>query len=262
MAKAKKCPKCKAGAPLWMVTFGDLMALLLTFFVLLLSFAQLEIVKFEVAAGSLKDAFGVQRIQQIDPRPTGDTQIAPEFNQEIILIEMKEKLSFILTKMVDNGEAELIETEEGFLVRLAHDAMFSSDSMKLKPESESILTQISNLLISKMNLVRIIGHTDNQPANPYSPYPTNWAIGAAEAAAVVAFMEQTGIDPIRLQVRSSGAYEPVDSNQTAQGRARNRRIEVLISKETQPTVINQFVEGTDFIQTNAPPMNQYLSPQE
>ncbi|MBF0622996.1 MAG: flagellar motor protein MotB [Magnetococcales bacterium] len=253
MAK-KKCPECKegGGAPLWMVTFGDLMALLLTFFVLLLSFAQLEIVKFEQAAGSIKDAFGVQRIQQIDPSPTGEKMITTDFNQEIILVKIKEKLEFILVKMIDNGEAELIESEEGFTVRLGDDNMFTPDSMKIKPEMISVLEQIANQLIDIPNMVHITGHTDNQPANPYSPYPTSWAIGAGRAASVVAFLEKQGIDPARLQARSNGSYAPIESNQTAQGRGRNRRIEVTISRETQPVTVNQFMETPHFIQTNAP----------
>ncbi|MBF0186562.1 MAG: flagellar motor protein MotB [Magnetococcales bacterium] len=225
-----------------MVTFGDLMSLLLTFFVLLLSFAQLDIVKFEEAAGSMRDAFGIQRVEQIDPLPTGERMITTDFNQEVVLVHLKEKLQVMLVNMIDNGEAEVLELEEGFLVRLNNDTLFTEGAIRVRKEVEATLQQIGNLLSESDQLIRVTGHTDNSPTDPNSPYPSNWSISAAQAAAMVNYFIQKGnIAPERLQVRGMGAYAPVDSNETAEGRNRNRRIEVLISRETAPTAPNTFL---------------------
>jgi chemotaxis protein MotB len=245
---AKKCPPCKKGAPGWMVTFGDMMALLLTFFVLLLSFAQLDIVKFEEASGSLKDAFGIQTLQQVNPMPTGETMMATDFQQQITLVHLKEKLDIILVNQTDNGEAEVIELENGFMVRLTNDMLFD-DSLTVRKAIKPKLQQIATLLADVPNMVFISGHTDNQPSDPNGNYPNNWAFSSALASSMVTFMaEEGGVDPSRMEARGLSEYSPVDSNETEEGRAKNRRIEVLISRETPPIGKSQFLESTDFIQ--------------
>ncbi|MBF0358912.1 MAG: flagellar motor protein MotB [Magnetococcales bacterium] len=247
----KKCPPCKKGAPGWMVTFGDMMALLLTFFVLLLSFAQLDIVKFEDASGSLQDAFGVQTLQQVNPMPTGETMMATDFQQEIVLVHLKEKLQVILENETDNGEAEVIELENGFMVRLTLDALFDEDLVVRKAIKPKV-QQIATLLAGVPNMVFISGHTDNQPPNPNGVYKNNWAVSAAAAAAMVNYLAKDGgVEASRMQARGLSEYSPVASNDTEEGAAKNRRIEILISKETPPVEQNKFIESTDFIKAPA-----------
>ncbi len=244
-----------------MVTFGDMMALLLTFFVLLLSFAQLDIVKFEETSGSMKDAFGIQRLQQINPVPTGETMVAVEFQQEIILVRLIERLEVILVNMIDNGEAEIIEVEEGFVVRLNNDVLFEDDAKKLKGDVKPLLQQIANLLIDIPNLVHVTGHTDNQPASHKGPFESNWTLSSVQAARVVEFFTgEGGVDSTRLQVRGLGDIQPRDNNDTEAGRARNRRIEVLISKETSPAVADSFLKGTDFVDSGEPVLGKIKKP--
>jgi chemotaxis protein MotB len=245
---AKKCPPCKKGAPGWMVTFGDMMALLLTFFVLLLSFAQLDIVKFEEASGSLKDAFGVQTLQQVNPMPTGETMMATDFQQQIVLVSLKENLSVILTNETDNGEAEVVELENGFMVRMTNDVLFD-ESLAVRKAIKPKVQQIATLLAGVPNMVFVSGHTDNQPSDPNSPYPNNWAFSSALASSMVTFLaKEGGVEAARMQARGLSEYSPVTSNDTEEGRAKNRRIEILISKETPPISKNQVLESTDFIQ--------------
>ncbi|ABK44454.1 OmpA/MotB domain protein [Magnetococcus marinus MC-1] len=242
----KKCPPCKKGAPGWMVTFGDLMSLLLTFFVLLLSFAQLDIVKFEKVSGSMKDAFGVQRIEQINAIPTGNTIIAPEFASEMVLVQLREKVENVLGPMVDNGEAEMYTDQDGFVMQIDSDTTFVPGTLQLSDTFQAKLTEICNILTThpdtKNNKIRIIAHTDTTPP-PGGMLPTNWALSAAQAAAVVGYMStQGGVDPVRLEVRAKGEFAPKESNDTADGRSKNRRIEILISRETVPSVMEEYVD--------------------
>jgi chemotaxis protein MotB len=226
-----------------MVTFGDMMALLLTFFVLLLSFSQMDIVKFEEAAGHMTTAFGVQRMEQRNPIPSGEKEIANEFSQEVILVRLKESLINVLISMIDNGEAEVEEEAEGFLVRLSGDALFVPNTSHIRPEMEPMLQQIANELATQKNLVRIVGHTDDHAPDPNSPYPSSWARSIAMSSSVTDFLvTKGGIEPRRLEARGKGSFNPRASNATSGGRAQNQRIEIRVSHETQPEDIAPTLE--------------------
>lgn len=240
-----KCPDCPPPCPSWIFTYGDTMTLLLCFFVLLLTFAQMDKVKFEKMAGAMKDAFGVQKIQAINPQPTGNKIVATEFSQEIILVRLVEKLQLVLEQMIDNGDAEIVEEEEGFVIKMDMETLFDKGSMRINNEVEPVLQQVANQLASVPNLINVTGHTDNRPVDPTGPYPNNWAISVAQAAAIVNyFSTKGGVDPTRLQARGMGAFAPRQSNDTPEGRTANRRIEIQISRQTQATLPNKFVEGS------------------
>lgn len=237
-ANCPPAPKCKKGAPGWMVTFGDMMALLLTFFVLLLSMSQFERVKFEKAVGSLKDTFGTQRVEQINAWPSGNTMVAIEFQQQIVLVRLIEKIELHLSGLIDNGQAEITETDEGFLLRINSDAMFSPGTpLTLHPDVEPQLQQVANLLEPMPNLIRVAGHTSSQPPPEGSPFLDNWSLSSAYASAVVNFLStEGGIEARRLQVRGMGQYSPRAGNDSEAGRILNQRLEILISRETLPVV--------------------------
>ena len=237
---AAACPppvKCKKGAPGWMVTFGDMMALLLTFFVLLLSMSQFERVKFEKAVGSLKDTFGVQKVEQINAFPSGNTMIAIEFQQQIVLVRLKEKLELHLSGLIDNGEAELVETDEGFLMRINGDALFKPGTLTLRADVKPQLQQIANLLADMPNLIRVVGHTNNQIPPADGIFKDNWTLSSVYAAAIVNFFATDGgVEARRLEARGMGQYSPRASNDTEPGRVLNQRLEILVSRETLPVV--------------------------
>ncbi|MBF0109230.1 MAG: flagellar motor protein MotB [Magnetococcales bacterium] len=214
-----------------MLTFGDLMSLLLTFFILLVSMSTVDKPKFKAAAGSLKDAFGVQRVEVINTLPTGEDIIAMEFQQELIMVKLKERLEVLMAPVVDRGEAEMVETEAGFVINMSRDNLFAKEGSILLPEAKSILAQIAVLVRDIPNMVRVEGHTSNQP--PPSRFASNWEQSASEAAAVVHFLATEGeVNPGKLQVRGMGQVAPKSDNETPDGRKRNHRLEITISKET------------------------------
>ncbi|MBF0321848.1 MAG: OmpA family protein [Magnetococcales bacterium] len=240
------CPKCKKGAPAYMMTFGDMMSLLLTFFVLLLSMAQLDIVKFKTAAGSLRSAFGVQTMEQINADPSGESLIAVEFSQQIILVKLREKLEVLSRAMVDNGDAELIETENGFSLQVNDNGLFVDRNFQIQPEIETVLLQIAASVADIPNLIRVVGLTDPLQPDPSGPFRSNWGLSGAKAAAIVdLFIEKGGIDPHRLQLRGAAGTEPASQarkNSPISANARpsplqNARVEILISRETRPVFI-------------------------
>ncbi|MBF0371403.1 MAG: flagellar motor protein MotB [Magnetococcales bacterium] len=243
-----------------MVTFGDMMALLLTFFVLLLSFAQLDRVKFEQAAGSMKDAFGVQRIQQVNPMPTGERMISVEFHQEIILVRLKERLEIVFQNTMDEGEVEMVEVDEGFLVRINNDKLFTQGpggTLRISKAMEPTLQEMATLLADIPNVVHITGHTDARPAKDKKPaFPNNWILTAYQAAAVVDFLAQKGgVDATRLEVRGLAEFHPKDTNETQEGQANNRRIEIMITRATQAMSEDGEPDGggDQYVDANASP---------
>ncbi|MBF0282844.1 MAG: OmpA family protein [Magnetococcales bacterium] len=244
-----KCPECKPGLPGWLATFGDMMSLLLVFFILLLSFASMDKAKFKEVSGSLKDAFGVQRVKVLTA-PAGDLIFANSFSQEVVLVHLMEQVKVVLEKMVDNGEAEVLETEKGFEIQLDDDRLFAQKSTRLKPEIEPVLQQIANLLAPMQNLVHVTGHTDNLPIDATGPFESNWALSAAQAASVVNFFStKGGVDPTRLESRGAGEFSPRASNDTPEGRAKNRRVEITITRETRAVNANQYTAPTkDFVE--------------
>jgi chemotaxis protein MotB len=234
-----------------MVTFGDMMALLLTFFVLLLSFSQMDLVKFEEAAGSLRDAFGLEHIERIPPRPTAPDMNAINFTDEVIIVQLSEKLHKTLMEQIQEGDAAVDDVDEGLLIRLSADALFLPDSTRIRPEMASVLREMTEHVAKIENLIHITGFTDNQPSDPSSPYPTTWARAGDMAAALTDFFVTKGsVSPPRLETRSRAEFFPRASNDTPSDRARNRRVEVLISRETEPTNINPYLEKE---QIEAPP---------
>ncbi len=228
---SEECLPCKKGAPAWLLTFGDLMSLLLTFFILLVSMSTIDKPKFKAASGSLKDAFGVQRIEVINTLPTGDDLIAVDFQQELIMVNLKEKLDILMVPSVDRGEAEIVEIESGFLINMKRDALFRKGDITLLPEAKSLLFQLATLVRDIPNLVRVEGHTSSQP--PLAQYANNWEQSSAEAAAVVHFFATEGnVNPGKLQVRGMGDVLPRADNSTLEGQRLNHRLEILISRET------------------------------
>lgn len=220
--------------PRWMVIYADLMLLLVGFLVLLLSHSTINPTKFEEMAASLQDALGVRHGGPHTARATPDTaqNLATAFNMEVTLTHLVEKLTVVIANKADVGEAELVEKPEGFVLRIHMEALFTSGTIHLRREAEALLLQIANLLNNLPNHVFVTGHTDNQPVDPSGPFPSNWAFSASQAASIVNLMAtKGGIHPSRLEARGMGEFAPLDSNDTDQGRSRNRRIELTISRQ-------------------------------
>jgi chemotaxis protein MotB len=115
---------------------------------------------------------------------------------------------------------------------IAVELFFESGKAEIKPEGQEVLKRIGNILkkIPEKN-VRVEGHTDSVPIGPRirERYPTNWELGATRAVNVVRFFqEEVGMDPLRLSAVSYGQYRPKATNKTKVGRAKNRRIEIIL----------------------------------
>lgn len=226
--------KIERGAPKWVVTFGDLMSLLLCFFVLLLSFSEMDRQKYKQVAGSLEKAFGVQRKNRVMEIPKGMKLIARDFDQEAIATRIKEDLGQEIDDLIKNQLADLKDQisiaadEDEVVIRLMGESTFDSGKAEIRQQLKPLLRRIADKLHGTPGDIMIAGHTDNIPVRG-GPFKTNLRLSTARASAVAEyFIGNARIDPRRVATMGFGQYRPIDTNDTPAGRQKNRRVEIII----------------------------------
>lgn len=257
MARKKQEDPPKGLAP-WMSTFSDLMNLLLCFFVLLFSMSTVDAEKFEQVAASLASSFsilsgggssigegvlissGVSQLSDLDQyfssmgkTEEGDDKLEEISNYKTEALAESEKMAEEIEKeLIANGIDDKIDLDfnsQYVLLTLNGALIFDSGSVSIKEESLPLIDKIS-LIIDKYSgrLIEIEGHTDNVPISNAS-YKNNNELSAARALAVFEyFINEKGADPTRIKCSGRGEYVPIAENTTAEGRARNRRVEIKI----------------------------------
>lgn len=224
----------KEGTPAWMITFGDLMTLLLCFFVLLLSFSEMDRNRYRVVSGSVKNAFGIQREKPFFESPKGSKMIAREFDQAIILTKIGEVAKEIIDEL-DNEYEELkgfveVEAEKNQVtIRMMGEATFDTGKADLRSNFLPLLLKIGEVLGKTRGEIIIAGHTDNVPLAG-GQFGSNLGLSMARAGSVAEFLLRSStIDPKRLSTMGFGEYRPLASNDTAAGRQKNRRVEIIVT---------------------------------
>jgi chemotaxis protein MotB len=222
------------GAPAWVITFGDLMSLLLCFFILMLSFSEMDRNKYRIVSGSLKNAFGIQRKKPVFESPKGQKMVAKEFDQAIVLIKVQDVVDRILNELEDEfqefkGFVDVSVEEDKVVIRLLGEATFDTGQAKLKKEFVPLLLKIGDVLSETKAEIIIAGHTDNVPLSG-GPFKSNLGLSMARAGSVAEFLlKSTHIDPKKLSTMGFGEHRPLASNETEEGRQKNRRVEIIVS---------------------------------
>ena len=222
------------GAPLWVVTFGDLMSLLMCFFVLLLSFSEMDRNKYRIVSGSMKNAFGIQRKKPVFESPKGQKMISKEFDQAIVLVKVQDVIDPIKQELEEEfkefqSSVEIEVEEDEVTIRMMGEATFDTGQAKLRREFAPLLLKIGEVLSKTRGEIIIAGHTDNVPLIG-GKFRSNLGLSMARAGTVAEFLlKSTSIDPKRLSTMGFGEYRPLASNDTAEGRRKNRRVEIIVS---------------------------------
>lgn len=233
LIKPSDCPRCM---PEWLATFGDMMSLLLSFFVLLLSMSTLDAKKFESAVGSLAGALSV-----LDggARPEFQVERETELQSKIKKTKISISSDSALLKSVRaineilnaTGAPEIIvkESEDGFIVRMPSSLLFESGKAEISNDDALLFLKRIAMIAGKMPPevdVNIVGHTDNEPPGINSIYKDNWQLSSARAISVVNELIKDGVQPSKLVASARASYEPFTSNATNEGRAQNNRVEI------------------------------------
>ena len=237
------------GAPEWVVTFADLMSLLLCFFVLLLSFSRMDDERFKELAGSLKEAFGVQRRIPAFDVPRGVDLVARDFSATFsaeLIEQLRETVKRIREK--SPGDVRVTESGHGVIIVMDSETLFASGSAELSAEGKEILMALMPVVGAFPGNVHIEGHTDDRPfLRPGTgAYDFNWELSYERALAVLRVFGASGEIPLeRLVPIGRGPSKPVASNLTELGRARNRRVELaLLADPEGPLEIDSTAEKT------------------
>lgn len=234
------------GSPAWMTTFGDMMTLLLVFFVLLYSFSSMDVEKFKGFISALQSQLGVlEGGQTITPNPNIDAGVmgqdyaqAPENIREI----MRELDNYI----ENNGLGDKVNVEnkrKGLVISLTGEILYELGRAEIRAQGREVLAMISDILRDIPNDIMIEGHTDNLPIRT-DEYPSNWELSTARAVNVIKYLiEERDFDAARLSAAGYSEYRPVAANKTEEGRAKNRRVEVVVLN-SQYTVNNGEENGS------------------
>lgn len=293
-------PKCDCpppGAPMWLATFADLMSLLMCFFVLLLAFSEMDVLKFKQIAGSMKYAFGVQNKVEVKDIPKGTSVIALEFRPgrpdptpiEIInqqtnemtqptlefqpgeddsaggtqkqrgeqrggessataqdqaearktqaqqakqkeINEQAKKIAQQLNKEIKDGAIEIESLGQQIIIRIREKGAFASGSGFLQPQFRPVIRAVGKLLKDVPGIVTVSGNTDGGHISN-ELYKSNWDLSAQRAVAVAhELIKVKGFDENRMKVVGMASTDPLVPNDTAEHRARNRRVEISIEQ--------------------------------
>lgn len=227
------------GAPEWMATFSDLATLLLTFFILLLSFASMDVTKFRDMMGSMRDAFGVQTLErgeyeamstkpvELNTKPTGP--IVPITTNEAAAIRLIHRT--IRLQGMEKSIDVQVKSDE-VVVRIRDQVLFDVGSDRLREEAFPLLDKVIEVAGLLPDAIRIEGHTDSRPIRT-SRFPSNWELSASRATAVLRyFVGHHRIPPERLSVAGYADTRPLAPNDSDANRARNRRVEFAFKRHS------------------------------
>lgn len=287
------------GAPAWIATFADLMSLLLAFFVLLLSFSEMDLERYKTIAGSMKMAFGVQKELELKDVPKGTSIIAQEFSpgettptpiktiQQVttdttdsslrvgeaatpatelseaeaeallakkvqdLLDETRadaDKLKAILSDEINRENIEIESEGRLITIRIRENASFPSGSATLTQDFLPVMNRLREALVEISGKISIEGHTDNVPINS-GPFESNWALASGRALSVThELLAGESLQGRRAMVVGYAETRPFTSNDTAAGRALNRRVEIVIRQSLEDSAA---LDADDLLQMDA-----------
>jgi chemotaxis protein MotB len=225
----------------WLLTYADLITLLMVFFVVLYSMSQADSDKFKRISAALQQAFNVDVLQgqaasSIDDGSAKPTQPVDDLisdTQVPQVARLKNKIEAVLDGSTQAPDVTVGVDREGIVIRLSGSYLFDSGRAELKPNSLAVLDAIAGELRPINNDIRVDGHTDSTPIE--SPrYPTNWELSAARALAVTRYFTETdGVQSTRLMAAGFGEFRPLVLNDTREHRAQNRRVEIHLLSSTQ-----------------------------
>lgn len=232
--RSKKAPPSGGGGADWALTYGDMMTLLMTFFILIVSFSTTELVKFRKAMGSLRGSMGVLLEQDgASIIAKENDSVLPKMDSHVTMQSLEDLEKYVFEMQIENGVG--IELREGGLtIRLADYLLFDLGQVEVKPVVYPILDNLGMLIQMMRCKVRVEGHTDNLPIHT-GRFKSNWMLSVMRAVSVVDyFVEKVHLDPTLLSAVGCGEFRPLLPNTTAENRAQNRRVEIVLDFEDLP----------------------------
>lgn len=244
MARKKKPPE-HANHERWLVSYADFITLLFAFFTTMYAISTADTAKLQKLMQSMQGAFGgTAPASSLMPEP-GKVPFAPQFQspaaknasslnvgrvEEDVFQVVQQKIEHYLVKGVKEGSVRVIVSDRGLIIRINDAELFRPGEATIDPKGHKLLEEIALSLVDLPNFVRVEGHTDHTPVRS-ARFPSNWELSSARASGIVRwFVEKHRFPAERLCAAGYGEYRPASSNGTEEGRAANRRVEIIVLK--------------------------------
>lgn len=223
----------------WLVSYADFMTLLFAFFVVMYAISSVNEGKYRVLSDAIGSAFGRPPIlldpnQPLLPPRTPGLQLPRTRTNDLLLRREREKMTGMarellnaLAPLVSQGKIRVTQTARGVSVEISDNILFAQGEAGLSNQSSDVLKAIAQVIKSDNHAVQVEGHTDNVPISR-AQFPSNWELSAVRASSVVRLFIENGVGENRLVAIGHGSNQPVASNETPEGRVRNRRVQVVI----------------------------------
>lgn len=232
----------------WLVSYADFITLLFAFFVVMYSISQVNEGKYKVLSESLLSAFDstpksllpIQQGELSREKPESEPNNADASDRQNVINEdnfaserafqhIEQQLQQQLAPLIDNDLISISSSESWLEINLRSALLFESGSDVLASNAKVVIETISDNLRQNNQLISVRGHTDNVPINT-AKFSSNWSLSASRSVAVVRLLQSFNIESQRLKVEAHGEYQPIASNATADGRAKNRRVTIAVSR--------------------------------
>jgi chemotaxis protein MotB len=244
MARKKK-PEEHANHERWLVSYADFITLLFAFFTTMYAISTADTAKLQKLMQSMQGAFGgAGKTARILPE-AGRVPFAPQFQaiaaetpaslnvgrvEEDVFRRVQEKMANFLVRGIDEGKVRVIVSDRGLIIRIADNEIFAAGDAEINPKAKPLLDDIALSLVELPNFLRVEGHTDDTPVRS-ARFPSNWELSSARAAQIVRyFAEKHRFPPDRMCASGYGEFRPSAPNATPEGRAANRRVEIVVLK--------------------------------
>jgi len=231
------------------VSFSDMMSLLFILFVYLFSVSEINPVKYMETTQSIESEIK----QNVESKGAEIIKIEKE-----ILMKMKKQIDAMIK---EKGLGDKITVEykgEKLIVNVGDAILFESGKANLKPEALSLLGEIGLLFKKSESLILVEGHTDNVPIST-PQFPSNWELSSARSAAVVRLLESKGVDPYRMSVSGHNHYQPIAPNDSAENKARNRRVVITLMVNVNKIMKKEAHKASNTAKNNSPSKKQKTS---
>lgn len=235
----KKCPKSEAGAPEWMTTYSDMVTLLLCFFVILMNPEAIDGHRLDLIMQSFN---GLGVLQGGNTLSVGElTELGnnilsmPSQSRGTGLDKARKSAVSMFKPEIKSEKVKISEDERGLIISLAGDMLFRPATAEVNIEESRVILQKLARILGNPELdnrsFKIEGHTDEGPTDPDGPWPTNWELSSARSANVLHYLVDFGASEMQFQISGFSSYRPVAPNESEEGRAYNRRVDVVILSE-------------------------------
>jgi chemotaxis protein MotB len=224
--------KSEGGAETWLMTYGDMVTLLMVFFIVLYTMTPgVEDRAFNSFISYFQKSTGFFDDMAINAETMENKDVQMEEVETMVEEAIEQWMAFadFLKEHELDSDVSVELLSDGVLITLSDSLTFESGSSVLLPEAKEILGEVSKVLNARIQVIEVQGHTDNVPISGNSQFNTNWHLGAARAVSVVQELQEVAqVPPDRFVATSYGEYKPLADNATPEGRRKNRRVEIYL----------------------------------